>query len=158
MSGIGRVLHFGWGVRRPATKAGRHDSFSFLVVGVGAFRSSEGILSSSTAVRDMTEAWLVEAGLSPAPRGISLFLTLNPSFARADKGKEPTEVEEVQERGYSLLELCEVDDRAGTDRYFSVQMSKLPQVGGEELLVARWSSLLESTCVWTEGRLAVEYL
>ncbi|RZR81029.1 hypothetical protein BHM03_00007176, partial [Ensete ventricosum] len=32
-----------------------------------------GILSLSWAIRDMTDAWLVEAGLSPAPRGIVNF-------------------------------------------------------------------------------------
>ncbi|RWV77580.1 hypothetical protein GW17_00061567 [Ensete ventricosum] len=43
----------------------------------------------------------------------------------ADKGKEPTEVEEP-EQGYTLWELCKVDDYAGADQYLAARMSKLP--------------------------------
>ncbi|RWW56293.1 hypothetical protein BHE74_00037007 [Ensete ventricosum] len=39
---------------------------------------------------------------------------------QSDKGKRSTEAEEVPNYGYSLWELCEVDDRARADRYFAV--------------------------------------
>ncbi|RRT51385.1 hypothetical protein B296_00051145, partial [Ensete ventricosum] len=76
----------------------------------------------------------------------------------AEKGKEPAEVEEVLECGYSIRELCEVDGRAGADRYFIAHMSKLPQAKGDKLLMPWWSLFFESTRVWTEGPLATEYL
>ncbi|RWW30255.1 hypothetical protein GW17_00005169 [Ensete ventricosum] len=46
--------------------------------------------------------------------------------ALTEKGKEPAEAKEVQERDYSVRELCEVDGRAGVDRYFVGHMLKLP--------------------------------
>ncbi|RRT55573.1 hypothetical protein B296_00028002 [Ensete ventricosum] len=78
--------------------------------------------------------------------------------AHLDKEKGPTEVEKVLDHGYSLRELCEVDNRAGDDRYFTIRMSEMPQVEGEEPLAARWSSLSRSTHVWTKGPLATEYV
>ncbi|RZR99540.1 hypothetical protein BHM03_00029105 [Ensete ventricosum] len=78
--------------------------------------------------------------------------------AHLDKGKGLTEVEKVPDHGYSLRELCEVDNRAGDDRYFTIRMSEMPQVEGEEPLAARWSSLSRSTRVWTKGPLATEYV
>ncbi|RWW00379.1 hypothetical protein GW17_00036669 [Ensete ventricosum] len=41
-----------------------------------------GILSSSKAIKSMSEDWLVEAGLSPAPRGMAylIFVICWPSF------------------------------------------------------------------------------
>ncbi|RRT33034.1 hypothetical protein B296_00050854, partial [Ensete ventricosum] len=43
----------------------------------------KGILSSSCAIKKMTELWLVEAGLSPASRGIIMFalIRLSRSFS-----------------------------------------------------------------------------
>ncbi|RWV88108.1 hypothetical protein GW17_00049830, partial [Ensete ventricosum] len=73
------------------------------------------------------------------------------------KRKEPTEAE-VQERGDSIRELCEVYGRAGADRYFTIHMSKLPLAKGNEPLMPRWSLLFWSARVWTEGPLATEYL
>ncbi|RWW04192.1 hypothetical protein GW17_00032598 [Ensete ventricosum] len=40
-----------------------------------------------------------------------------------------------------LRELCEVDDRAGRDKYFMVQISDLPELEAEVPLKARWSNL-----------------
>ncbi|RZS11593.1 hypothetical protein BHM03_00042938, partial [Ensete ventricosum] len=122
----------------------------------------QGILSSSRVMRDMTKAWLVEAGLSLAPRARGSsgsgcpkcpnageddqprkksIVTVSKQSASsgngsakahldkgkdpADKGKEPTEVEEP-EQGYTLWELCKVDDYAGADQYLAARMSKLP--------------------------------
>ncbi|RZR98908.1 hypothetical protein BHM03_00028355 [Ensete ventricosum] len=62
------------------------------------------------------------------------------------KGKEPTEVEEVPERGYSIQDLCEVEDRAGLDRYFASIMTLLKTDEGEDPLTPRWSSISRSTC------------
>ncbi|RRT33036.1 hypothetical protein B296_00056844 [Ensete ventricosum] len=159
------------------------------------------ILSFSRAVRDITEAWLVETGFSPTPQEIfnmarmksasyaasdvaspsvvsvppaptverptltiekcpraggevplkkkskvavskgSARATGGSTQTRPDKGKGPAEVEEVAKHGYLLRELCEVKDRAGADIYFAIQMSEMPQVKGEEPVIARWSSL-----------------
>ncbi|RRT44161.1 hypothetical protein B296_00054314 [Ensete ventricosum] len=51
----------------------------------------------------MNEAWLVKAGVSPAPWGMFLFF--------------------VQCRGYSIQDLCKVEDRARLDRYFTSIMT-----------------------------------
>ncbi|RWW53401.1 hypothetical protein BHE74_00040109 [Ensete ventricosum] len=68
--------------------------------------------------------------------------------ALTEKAKESTEAEEVQERSYSVRELCEVDGRARVDRYFATHMSKLPQAEGDEPLTPWWSSLSGSNCFW----------
>ncbi|RRT81948.1 hypothetical protein B296_00001288 [Ensete ventricosum] len=73
-----------------------------------------GILSVSRGVKDMNEAWLAEAGLSPAPGEVSLRKRLRKvvveqppnasgSTARTstDKGNGTVELEEVPERGSS---------------------------------------------------------
>ncbi|RRT35064.1 hypothetical protein B296_00057119 [Ensete ventricosum] len=52
-----------------------------------------------------------------------------PEVIPSGKGKEPVVIEEAPERGYTLRELCEVEDRVGAERYF-----------------------------WTEGPLSGEYL
>ncbi|RRT64299.1 hypothetical protein B296_00029614 [Ensete ventricosum] len=74
------------------------------------------------------------------------------------KGKEPTEVEEVPEQGYSIKDLCEVEDWAGADGYFASIMKQLKTNEGEDPLTSWWSSISGSTRVWTEGPLAGEYL
>ncbi|RZR74935.1 hypothetical protein BHM03_00046388 [Ensete ventricosum] len=69
------ILHGrGWGFRsewttQPASNTAPNLSGKESEL-VGILRR---ILSSSRAIKDMTEAWLVEAGLSPAPRGMSRF-------------------------------------------------------------------------------------
>ncbi|RRT55436.1 hypothetical protein B296_00027047 [Ensete ventricosum] len=43
----------------------------------------------------------------------------------AGGGRESVEAEEVPERGYSIWDLCEVEDQAGVDRYFTSIMTRL---------------------------------
>ncbi|RZS19247.1 hypothetical protein BHM03_00051625 [Ensete ventricosum] len=74
------------------------------------------------------------------------------------RGKELTEVEEVSEQGYSIRELCEVEDQAGANRYFTSIMMRLKINEGEDPPALRWSSISGSTWVWTKGPLAGEYL
>ncbi|RRT73142.1 hypothetical protein B296_00026625 [Ensete ventricosum] len=76
----------------------------------------------------------------------------------ADKGKGIVELEEIPERGYTMRELCEVDDRAGADKYFASIMTQLKCVNSEDPLVSRWSIISGSSPFWTEGPLSREYL
>ncbi|RRT46510.1 hypothetical protein B296_00013983 [Ensete ventricosum] len=41
------------------------------------------------------------------------------------KGKEPLAIEEALEQGYTLRELCEVEDRVGAERYLATVMTRL---------------------------------
>ncbi|RWW81533.1 hypothetical protein BHE74_00010074 [Ensete ventricosum] len=75
-----------------------------------------------------------------------------------EKGKEPVEIEEAPEWGYTLCELCEVEDRAGVEKYFTTIMTWLKATEGEDPLVPRWSAISESSQVWIEGPLSREYL
>ncbi|RRT72496.1 hypothetical protein B296_00008640 [Ensete ventricosum] len=75
-----------------------------------------------------------------------------------DKGKNVVEVEEAPERGYTNQDLCEVEDRAGVDKYFASIMMRLKPAEGEDPLVARWSTISGSSQVWTDGPLSGEYL
>ncbi|RRT62488.1 hypothetical protein B296_00011052 [Ensete ventricosum] len=43
----------------------------------------------------------------------------------AEKGKGVVELEEIPKRGYTLRELCKVEDQAGVDRYFTSIMMQL---------------------------------
>ncbi|RWW27437.1 hypothetical protein GW17_00008140 [Ensete ventricosum] len=141
-----------------------HSGFRVGVDEIELVEILRGILSASRGVKDMNEAWLVEAGLSPAPLRVgdsiddqrvrpvgvavstaekhpsndvgaslrkrskraapeepadasgSTIEALTKKGRESDsKGKEPTEFEEVPEWGYSIRDLCEVEDRAGTD-------------------------------------------
>ncbi|RZR94319.1 hypothetical protein BHM03_00022997 [Ensete ventricosum] len=47
-----------------------------------------------------------------------------------EKGKEPMEIEEAPERGYTIRDLCEVEDRAGVDKYSASIMTRLKIVKG----------------------------
>ncbi|RRT70013.1 hypothetical protein B296_00026759 [Ensete ventricosum] len=76
----------------------------------------------------------------------------------ADKGKEMLELGEVLEWGYTMRELCEVEDRAGADRYFASIMTRLKCIEGEDPLVQRWSTISGSSPFWTKGPLSGEYL
>ncbi|RWV81249.1 hypothetical protein GW17_00057349, partial [Ensete ventricosum] len=76
----------------------------------------------------------------------------------ADKGKGTTELGEVLERGYTMRELCKVEDLAGADSYFASIMTRLKYVEGEDPLVPRWSTISGSNPFWTEGSLSGEYL
>ncbi|RZR80937.1 hypothetical protein BHM03_00007047 [Ensete ventricosum] len=76
----------------------------------------------------------------------------------ANKDKGMVELEEVPEWGYTMRELCEVEDRAGGDKYFASIMTRLKCVDGEDSLVPRWSTISGSSPFWTEGPLSREYL
>ncbi|RZR87470.1 hypothetical protein BHM03_00014910 [Ensete ventricosum] len=75
-----------------------------------------------------------------------------------EKGKELVELEETPERGYTIRELCEVEDWVGADKYFASIMTRLKTIEGEDSLVPRWSAISRSSQVWTEGPLSREYL
>ncbi|RWW49678.1 hypothetical protein BHE74_00044122 [Ensete ventricosum] len=75
-----------------------------------------------------------------------------------EKGKGVVELEEILERGYTMQELCEVEDRAGADRYFASIMTWLKCVDSEVPLVLRWSASSGSSQFWTKGPLFGEYL
>ncbi|RWW56153.1 hypothetical protein BHE74_00037153 [Ensete ventricosum] len=166
-----------------------------------------GILSISKGVKDMNEAWLAEASLSPAPGemfnlskmksdggagsgsttssatsalvvgdvGVSTVekrpssgvetglrkhlqkaVAEQPADASgctarssANKGKGTVELGEALEQGYTMRELCEVEDRAGADRYFASIMTRLKGIEGEDPLVPRWSTIFGSSPFWT---------
>ncbi|RWV78715.1 hypothetical protein GW17_00060268 [Ensete ventricosum] len=76
----------------------------------------------------------------------------------AEKGKGSVEIEEAPEWGYTIQELCEVEDRAGADKFFTSIMMQLKTVKGEDLLVPRWSAISGLSQVWTECPLSGEYL
>ncbi|RWV80433.1 hypothetical protein GW17_00058299 [Ensete ventricosum] len=76
----------------------------------------------------------------------------------ANKGKEMVEPEEVPEWGYTMRELCEVEDRVGADKYFTSIMTRLKCVDSEDPLVPRWSTISGSSPFWIEGPLSGEYL
>ncbi|RRT56662.1 hypothetical protein B296_00046045, partial [Ensete ventricosum] len=115
-------------------------------------RDSLGIFSSSRVIKDMTDAWLVKAGLSPTPRGIRertakeedecdglqapKRATPKGTSERAHRGKgtEPAETAESLDCPPTVRDLCEGP------------------------LKSRWSNLTNSTRVWIEGLIAVEYV
>ncbi|RZS18957.1 hypothetical protein BHM03_00051290, partial [Ensete ventricosum] len=78
--------------------------------------------------------------------------------APCGKGKGPAEATESPDRAPTLRDLCEVDDRAGKDRYFVAQISELPRLVAEGPLKPRWPNLTNSTRVWTERPIAAEYV
>ncbi|RWV77234.1 hypothetical protein BHE74_00022038 [Ensete ventricosum] len=80
------------------------------------------------------------------------------SRVHIEKGKEQMETKEAPERGYTLRELCEVEDHAGAEKYFPTIITQLKATEGEGPLVSRWSAISGSSQVWTEGPLAREYL
>ncbi|RRT59716.1 hypothetical protein B296_00045597 [Ensete ventricosum] len=61
-----------------------------------------------------------------------------------DKGKGIVELEEVLERGYTMWELCEVEDRAGADKYFTSIMTRPRCADSKGPLVPRWSTISRS--------------
>ncbi|RWV86707.1 hypothetical protein GW17_00051366 [Ensete ventricosum] len=73
-----------------------------------------------------------EKGKEPAMKGKKLI----------GKGKEPAEVEEVPKWGYTIRDLCELEDKAAVNGYFASIMTRQSLGEGEELLMLRWSSVL----------------
>ncbi|RWV79495.1 hypothetical protein GW17_00059360 [Ensete ventricosum] len=77
-------------------------------------------------------------GVAPGqPTGVTGSTTKAP----AEKGREPAKIEEVPERGYSIKDLCEVEDRTRANEYFASIMTRLSPSEGKELLTSRWSSI-----------------
>ncbi|RWW68359.1 hypothetical protein BHE74_00024116 [Ensete ventricosum] len=74
------------------------------------------------------------------------------------KGKESVAIEEAPEWGNTLRELCEVEDRVGSEKYFATVMTRLKVTEGEDPLMPRWSTIVGSSQFWTEGPLSREYL
>ncbi|RRT34312.1 hypothetical protein B296_00040024 [Ensete ventricosum] len=73
----------------------------------------------------------------------------------AEKGKGLMEIEEALERGYTIQELCEVEDRAGADKYFTSIMTQLKTVEGDDFLVYKCSSeelmnRVDKSTVWLQ--------
>ncbi|RWW53824.1 hypothetical protein BHE74_00039640 [Ensete ventricosum] len=60
------------------------------------------------------------------------------------KGKESVAMEEALERGYTLRKLCEVEDHAGAEKYFTTIMTRLKVAEGEDPLMSRWSAIIGS--------------
>ncbi|RWV95304.1 hypothetical protein GW17_00042076, partial [Ensete ventricosum] len=77
---------------------------------------------------------------------------------REASAQPPVEVKEAPERGYTIWDLCEVEDRAGAERYFASIMTRLKTIEVEDPLALRWSAISGSTQVWTEGPLVTKYL
>ncbi|RWV78531.1 hypothetical protein GW17_00060482, partial [Ensete ventricosum] len=83
----------------------------------------------------------------------------------ADKGKGMVELEEVPEQGYTTWELCEVEDRAGVNKYFTSIMTRLKCTDSEDPLVLRWSTIsgsrvgqeLVATAEWWAKELEGEF-
>ncbi|RRT78134.1 hypothetical protein B296_00012021 [Ensete ventricosum] len=67
-------------------------------------------------------------------------------------------MEEAPKPGYTLWELCEVEDRVGAERYFAAVMTQLKVAEGEDPLMPRWSVIAGSSQFWIEGLLSREYL
>ncbi|RWW53368.1 hypothetical protein BHE74_00040150 [Ensete ventricosum] len=76
----------------------------------------------------------------------------------SEKGKEPVAMEEAPKRGYTLRELCEVEDCVGAERYFATVMTRLKVIEGEDPLMPRWSAIAGFSQFWIEGPLSGEYL
>ncbi|RRT69522.1 hypothetical protein B296_00008968 [Ensete ventricosum] len=55
----------------------------------------------------------------------------------ANKDKGMVELEEAPERDYTMQELCEVEDRAGADKYFASIIMRLKCTDSEDPLVPR---------------------
>ncbi|RWW71540.1 hypothetical protein BHE74_00020711 [Ensete ventricosum] len=70
-----------------------------------------------------------------------------------EKGKESVVIEEAPERGHTLHELCEVEDRAGV-KYFATIITRLKVAEGEAPLMSRWSTISRSSYFWTEDPLS----
>ncbi|RRT39448.1 hypothetical protein B296_00034287, partial [Ensete ventricosum] len=100
----------------PATKAGSHVSSSFPTTGAEASRPSL-----------RKRLWKVVAEQLANSLG-------NTARTYVDKGKGMVELEGVPEWRYTMRELCEVEDRAGADKYFASIMTWLKCTDTERTL------------------------
>ncbi|RWW48426.1 hypothetical protein BHE74_00045501 [Ensete ventricosum] len=176
----------GFGLSIDAFEAGLRFSFGFFpnhifccaeMFNLGKMKSDDGVGSGSTALLaasapaagdarvSMVEKCLssgAEVGLRKRLRKVATEQSADASGSTvstsADKGKGTVELGKVLEWGYTMRELCEVEDRAGVDRYFASIMMQLKCIEGEDPLVPRWSTISGSSPFWIEGPLSAEYL
>ncbi|RWW09654.1 hypothetical protein GW17_00026844 [Ensete ventricosum] len=104
---------------------------------LGKMKSGGGVGSGST----IPSAANAPATVDPANTSGSTART------PAEKGKGVVELEEAPEWGYTIRELCEVEDRAGSDKYFaSIMMwrkcvdSEDPLVSSNRIILALWTT------------------
>ncbi|RZS20402.1 hypothetical protein BHM03_00052908 [Ensete ventricosum] len=126
----------------------------FPMFNLGKMKSSDGAGSGSTAPSIASAPTVGDARVSTIEKrpsseaGVGLRKCLRKvaakqptdasgSIARisADKGKGMVELEEVPERGYTMQELCKVEDRVGVDKYFISIMTQLKCVDSKDPLV-----------------------
>ncbi|RRT72065.1 hypothetical protein B296_00028126 [Ensete ventricosum] len=72
----------------------------------------------------------------------------------AEKGKELVDFEEAPEWGYTIRELCDMEDRVRVDKYFASIMTWLKTVEGQDPMVSRWALIDRvhdaSRLVWSQ--------
>ncbi|RWW74367.1 hypothetical protein BHE74_00017691 [Ensete ventricosum] len=120
----------------------------YYLFNLGKIKSGDSVGSGSAAPSTATCSAVGSTTKAPTEKGKE----------PGGKGKELVEVEEVLERGYSIRNLCEVENRTRANGNFASIMMRLSPGEGEELLTPRWLSIPVSARVWIEGSLAVEYL
>ncbi|RWW62785.1 hypothetical protein BHE74_00030068 [Ensete ventricosum] len=98
---------------------------------------------------DETELVEILRGILSASKGVLLIVPYYASRSTtrvpSGKGKEPVVMEEASKRGYTLRELCEVEDRMGAERYFTTVMTRLKVAECEDPLMPRWSAIAGSS-------------
>ncbi|RRT33585.1 hypothetical protein B296_00051225 [Ensete ventricosum] len=134
------------------------------------------ILSSSRAIKEMTELWLVEAGLSPASRArrhkkVKVLTRRHKSRVgegesrSQSKGKEPAAPSEEPEtpagsgggaspahrRPRSMKDLFKTNVHKDDACYYTLLMSDLGHQDPEKEMKARWKGLMNSTNVWNNS-------
>ncbi|RZS27997.1 hypothetical protein BHM03_00061545, partial [Ensete ventricosum] len=127
----------------------------------------KGILSASRAIRNLTEEWLVEAGLSPASCDSvgqkKKDQRKSPHKAdRASRGKglanTSDEPPAPRQRPKSVRELCSA--RAGVDGrdYHAIRMCNLPEQASDAPLDPDLRPLTHGTPVWQSGEASTTYI
>ncbi|THU58318.1 hypothetical protein C4D60_Mb03t12940 [Musa balbisiana] len=124
------------------------------------------ILSASRAIREMTEAWLVEAGLSLAPREMvnlvavrggrssSTTSSRHPAEPRIGGKEAPVELEASRPQKKAKTVVVKKPDppatrpRAQNESYQARVMGELSEGRPSDPLVAQWAGL---TRVWADG-------
>ncbi|RWW71877.1 hypothetical protein BHE74_00020349 [Ensete ventricosum] len=111
---------------------------------IACFRLSQGQVGSYLAARSGFRV-SAGAGLRKCLRKVAAEQPTDASGSTArtsaDKGKGMVELEEVPEQGYTMWELCEVEDRVGVNKYFTSIMTRLKCTDSEDPLVLRWSTI-----------------
>ncbi|RRT84645.1 hypothetical protein B296_00011508 [Ensete ventricosum] len=113
----------------------------------------KGILSSSRAIKEMTELWLVEADLSPASREPTA------SVEELETPVESTEeiVMPVFHLPKSMKDLCGTKIRKDDAGYYALYMSNLAHQDSDKEMQARWEKLKNSTKIWNDLMAAEEF-